>query len=176
MDEFSNHLVKWVPHLNRYARVLCRDSASSEDLVQETLAHAMERVQLFRYGLAGDGLRAWLFVMMHNIFVSGTRKPVHDQLDEDEPIQAPNSDPSRALLRRDILAAFAQLGESQRHVLLLVTIDGLSYADAAAVLNVPVGTIMSRVSRGRRRLAELLDIDLNLRDGSNMPMLAYSHG
>ncbi|MEC5386405.1 sigma-70 family RNA polymerase sigma factor [Uliginosibacterium sp. H3] len=143
-------IVAEIPRLRRYARALTGDTSRAEDLVQDTLERALSRWILWRPG----NLRAWLFTIMHNIFVNQLRgaAPLDyrpDELVPELPVRAEQED---GLGLRDLDKALQQLSVDQRETLLLVTLEELSYDEAAKVLDVPVGTIMSRLFRARERL------------------------
>jgi RNA polymerase sigma-70 factor (ECF subfamily) len=149
-------LLAWLPRLRRYARVLRRNPEDAEDLVQDTLERAWSRAGLWQG--VGD-MRTWLFSIMHNLHVDALRRGRLDTVDLDEQridVPAPATQ-GQALALRDLDAALAALPVEQREVLLLVALDGLAYAEAARALGVPIGTVMSRLSRGRERLRGLID-------------------
>lgn len=143
-----------IPGLRRYARALLRDPAAADDLVQDCLERAITRWHQWRR----DGeVRPWLFSILHNLAVNRLRQaqrrgPHLDIDDESAPELATAPAQEGALRHRDLLRALETLPEEQRSVLLLVGVEDLSYAEAAKVLDVPVGTVMSRLSRGRERL------------------------
>ena len=142
-----------IPRLRRYARALAGDSHLADDLVQDTLERALTKFHLWRHG---SDLRAWMFTIMHNVFINqlkARRELALDDAVEDGLQSAPQSDP---LELRDLDAALRRLPAEQREVLLLVGLEQLSYAEASQALNVPVGTVMSRLSRGRERLRALM--------------------
>lgn len=146
-----------IPRLRRYARALTGDAVRADDLVQDTLERAWSKFALWR---AGSDLRAWLFAIMHNVYVnqitSGKARewaPLDDEA-LDVPVAAAQE---RALEMRDLLASLAQLPPEYREVLLLVGLEELRYQDVAKVLKLPIGTVMSRLSRGRERLRRLMD-------------------
>lgn len=150
-----DQLIETLPRLRRYARMLTGDRFRADDLVQDALQRALERESTFR---AGANLRTWLFSLMHNLFIDGirTREAVDWSADPAElpDIAAPRqSDPAEM---RDIRAALDKLPTEQREVLLLVAVEGLRYREAAEVLAVPVGTVMSRLARAREKMQELL--------------------
>ncbi len=132
------------------------NSARADDLVQDTLERAWSKRYLWR---RGSDLRAWLFTIMHNVFVNQLRKnretQGHAPFDEDNESSAPVA-PDHALAMRDLARALEQLPTEYREVVLLVGLEQLSYSEVAKVLNVPLGTIMSRLSRGRERLRALM--------------------
>jgi RNA polymerase sigma-70 factor (ECF subfamily) len=145
-----------IPRLRRYARALTGNRDTADDLVQDTLERALSRSALFRPG--GDP-RPWLFTIMHNIFVNQVRSAAArrtTQLDADayEPITHDSTQDGLAL--RDLSRALAEVPGDQREVLLLIGLENLSYADAAGILGIPVGTVMSRLSRGREHLRATL--------------------
>jgi RNA polymerase sigma-70 factor (ECF subfamily) len=146
-----------IPALRRYAWALLRDEAAADDLVQDCLERALSRWQLRRR----DGnLRAWLFAILHNRFISDRRRDrrrgVPLPLEEGSETAAV-ADAESAVVRRDLLEALALLPEEQRAVVLLVGVEDLSYEDAARALGIPIGTVMSRLSRGREKLRRYIE-------------------
>jgi RNA polymerase sigma-70 factor, ECF subfamily len=142
-----------IPRLRRYARALAGDSHRADDLVQDTLERALAKFHLWR---PGSDLRAWMFSIMHNVFINqlkARRELALDEITEAALEGAPQSEP---LELRDLDAALRRLPAEQREVLLLVGLEQLSYAEASRALGVPVGTVMSRLSRGRERLRALM--------------------
>jgi RNA polymerase sigma-70 factor (ECF subfamily) len=145
-----------IPRLRRYARALKGERAAADDLVQDTLERALSRFHLWR---RGSDLRAWLFTIMHNIHVNQARSRVrrqHEALETEpaaESVRAPEPD---WLELRDLDGALARLPDEQRAVLLLVGLEQFTYEEAARVLGIPIGTVMSRLSRGRERLRVIL--------------------
>ncbi len=150
-----DELIAHIPRLRRYARALTGDGNRADDLVQDTLERALSRFTLW----PPRDLRLWLFAIMHNLFVNQVRRPDAVEYRE-EPGEGDihAQSPMDALELRDLDAALQKLPPEQREVLLLVALEELSYADAAKVLGVPPGTIMSRLSRGRDRLRSLLAV------------------
>lgn len=145
-----------LPGLRRYARVLTGNAWEADDLVQDTLERACRKWLLWR---VGSDLRAWLFTLMHNLYLNQRRTlaPVQWQDIEsvEDRLQAPGDARDTTL---DLERCLQQLPAEQRAVLLLVTLEDMDYAEVARVLQVPVGTVMSRLSRARARLKELMDI------------------
>ena len=145
-----------IPSLRRYARALLRSSSDADDLVQETLLRALDRLHTFR---GEASARPWLFAIMHNAFVNQRRRAwvrwAHVPLDNPEAtaLGTPGAQEDR-LRWRDLVAAVARLPEEQREVVLLVSVEDLTYADTARVLGIPIGTVMSRLSRARERLRQ----------------------
>jgi RNA polymerase sigma-70 factor (ECF subfamily) len=152
-------ITQQVPRLRRYARALTGERSAADDLVQDTLERALSRFHLWRQG---SDLRAWLFTIMHNIYVNQARARMrrqHEALETEpaaEAVRAPEPD---WLELRDIDGALARLPDEQRAVVLLVGLEQFTYEEAARVLDVPIGTIMSRLSRARERLRALLGSD-----------------
>jgi RNA polymerase sigma-70 factor (ECF subfamily) len=153
-----------VPRLRRYARALTGNRDAADDLTQDTLERAWAKRALWRMrpDLADNGLRAWLFAVMHNVYINNLKKtPMAESLDllddgvEPEALR-PASAETNAVIG-DIRSALLQLPAEQRAVVLLVGLEQLSYVEAAQALGVPIGTVMSRLSRGRDRLRLLLD-------------------
>ena len=145
-----------IPRLRRYARAMLGNRAAADDLVQDTLERAWARHALWR---VGSDLRAWLFSIMHNLRVDQLRRPsapLHSIDDEDfeVPTRATQND---RLEVRDLESALCQLPDEQREVLLLVALEDLGYAEIASTLGIPVGTVMSRLARGRERLRLLME-------------------
>lgn len=159
MTDFAELLEAEIPRLRRYARALTRDVTRADDLVQSCLTRALAKQHLWQ---PDTDLRAWLFTILHNQHVNDVRRGVR----ESAAVTAENITPTltvqpRALgvlQLRDLEAAIAKLPEEQRQVILLVGLEGMSYAEVALVLGVPVGTVRSRLSRGREQLRHLMDI------------------
>jgi RNA polymerase sigma-70 factor (ECF subfamily) len=155
-SEFQTEIVACIPALRRYARGLLHDRELADDLVQDTLERAWGRLGLFR---RGSEMRPWLFSIMHNLFVDRMRRPgVSRELSsgDDLPEVADRGSPADRLHVRDLDRALQRLSPEQREVLLLVGVEELGYQEAADVLGIPIGTVMSRLSRARERLrAEL---------------------
>jgi RNA polymerase sigma-70 factor, ECF subfamily len=145
-----------IPRLRRYARALTRDVVSADDLVQDCLTRALGKLHLWQ---EGSDLRAWLFTILQNQYVNQIRRAVREgasvALNETEPMLSRAPQQGRRLELRDLERAIAQLPEEQRAVILLVGLEGMRYEEVAAVLDVPVGTIRSRLSRGRGALRRL---------------------
>lgn len=147
-------IVDEIPRLRRYARALTGDVVRADDLVQDTLERALGKWSLWRPG----NLRAWLFSIMHNLYVNQVRSPLLIDYPGDEalPDLTTRATQSDALELRDFARSLLRVPEEQREVMLLVVLEDMSYEDTAKVLGVPVGTVMSRLSRGRERLRALL--------------------
>nr|MBL8410907.1 sigma-70 family RNA polymerase sigma factor [Dechloromonas sp.] len=148
-------LQETMPRLRRYARALVGERAAADDLVQDTLERAWQRRAQWR---PGSDLRAWLFSIMHNIRVDQIRRHgVPTQTLDDAAILPTRATQSDGLEMNDLSNALAQLPEDQRAVLLLVALEEMRYEEVASALGIPVGTVMSRLSRGRERLRQILE-------------------
>jgi RNA polymerase sigma-70 factor (ECF subfamily) len=154
-------LVAAIPRLRRYARVLTGDATRADDLVQDTLARAWEKRRLWQ---AGTDLRAWLFTVMHNVHVNQLallrRDSANVSLDADTtgmawqlPVRGNQLDRVELL---EVVAQMGRLPPDQREVLLLAAVEEMRYEEIAAVLAVPIGTVMSRLSRARDKLRRLV--------------------
>ena len=159
VESFATRTMQYIPRLRRYARALTGDASAADDLVQDALERALLKQSLWR---EGTDLRAWLFTVMHNIFINQVRSAAANRLvpiddvaadafTDAHPLQAPDR-----LEIRDLDVALQALPEEQRAVVLLVGLEQMTYEEAARVLEVPIGTFMSRLSRGRERLRRLL--------------------
>jgi RNA polymerase sigma-70 factor (ECF subfamily) len=147
-----------IPRLRRFARALAGSREAADDLVQDTLERAWAKRELWQ---AGTNLRAWLFAVMHGVYVNGTRRRRPDEsLDWSEGAAADRiaegASAETAIAVRDLREALQRLPDEQCQVVLLVGLEQFSYAEAAGVLDVPIGTVMSRLARGRERLRQLL--------------------
>jgi len=148
-----------IPRLRRFARALTGNREAADDLTQDTLERAWVKRDLWQ---AGTNLRAWLFSVMHGVFVNSARRwrPTEslDALAEaglervDEGAGAES-----AIAVSELRRALQRLPDEQCQIVLLVGLEQFSYAEAAEVLGVPIGTVMSRLSRGRERLRQLLE-------------------
>jgi len=154
-------LVAAIPRLRRYARVLTGDANRADDLVQDTLARAWEKRRLWR---TGSDLRAWLFTVMHNVHVNQLavvrRDAANVSIDADPgneawqlPVRANQLDRIELM---ELVKEIGKLSADQREVLLLAAVEELRYDEIASVLSVPIGTVMSRLSRARERLRRLI--------------------
>jgi len=157
MGDFGKLLEEQIPRLRRYARALTRNAPIADDLVQDCLTRAVAKQHLWQ---PGTDLRAWLFTILHNQHVnyvrSSSKKGVSvevEQVASALPIE-PNAIPSLEL--RDLRVALAKLPIEQREAILLVGLEGIDYEGTAKVLNIPIGTVRSRLSRGRAELRKLM--------------------
>jgi RNA polymerase sigma factor (sigma-70 family) len=157
MADMAHLIEPVIPALRRYARTFVRDAAAADDLVQDTLERAISHQRR-----SDDDPRTWLFTILHNLAVNHLRRaarrgrevPLDDAGESDVAVPSTQED---ALRRDDILGAVGQLSDEQRSVLLLVSLEDVSYAEAARILGIPIGTVMSRLARARARLVKLLE-------------------
>ena len=159
MNDFARLLEAEIPRLRRYARALTRDVSRADDLVQSCLTRAVAKQHLWQ---PGTDLRAWLFTILHNQHVNDVRRSVREGInvavEEMAPMLTVQSNAVAVLQLRDLEAAIARLPQEQRQVILLVGLEGMRYEEVAAILGVPVGTVRSRLSRGRDQLRRLMDM------------------
>jgi RNA polymerase sigma factor (sigma-70 family) len=149
-DELHQH----VAGLRRYALVLTRNAHDAEDLVQDTLTRAIAAADNWQ---PESDLRVWLFRILHNAHVSNMRKAKvrrDARLDLPEPVQEEHQ--PRRIEVQQVLAALRDIPEPQRRAIVLVALEEMSYADAAKALGIPLGTLMSRLGRGREALRRAL--------------------
>jgi RNA polymerase sigma-70 factor, ECF subfamily len=146
-------IVPYIPNLRRYARALIGDREGADDLVQDTLERAVRKFHLWKPG----DLRAWLFSIMHNVFVNQLKaRKIAYEIEVDESIAAPMSSVTATDLM-DLDRALAAISPDQREVVLLIALEDMTYAEVARALGIPIGTVMSRLSRGREKLRRLME-------------------
>ncbi|MBN9244466.1 MAG: RNA polymerase sigma factor [Mesorhizobium sp.] len=159
MDDRKAAIVGEIPRLRRYARALLRERDAADDLVQDCLERALTRIDNWQ---TGESPRRWLFTIMHHLFIDRMRKAGRRgeaammPLDSGEALAAPAEQFGNAA-SREIVDALQAISPDRRAALVLVSIEGFSYAEAANMLGVPAGTLMSRIARGREELRALLD-------------------
>lgn len=170
-----DELVEHLPAMRAFALSLTRNRASADDLVQDAIVKAWQNMDKFK---PGTNLRAWLFTILRNLFYSSRRKSKREVQDSDGAMMATLSEKPEhdgRLAMADFETAFAKLNDEQREALILVGASGFSYEEAADMCGVAMGTIKSRVNRGRARLIELLDLKedeaLELTDKSTMAVV-----
>ncbi|MFT4069687.1 sigma-70 family RNA polymerase sigma factor [Paraburkholderia sp.] len=167
---FEAEVIAWLPQLRRYARALTGDHAWADDLVQDTAERALARWSAFR---PNSNLRAWLLTILRHLYIDqlrGRREIAVD--DESAPwrnLEAPRGEVD-GLVLRDVQRALYCLPLEQREVLLLVCVEELSYQEASSALGVPIGTVMSRLSRAREHMRALLA------EGPREPLRDEPHG
>lgn len=152
----AEEITAFIPRLRRYALALTGSRAQAEDLVQDTLERALGRFHLWR---RGSNLRAWLFTIMHNLHANYVRGHQLEQkvTFEEGTLQLPTKPAQEDRIEiRDLEIALKKLPSEQRAVLLLVALEEMSYSEVSKVLDIPVGTVMSRLARGRQRLRGLM--------------------
>jgi len=157
MNEFGRLLEKEIPRLRRYAFALTRNTSRADDLVQNTLVRAIAKQRCWQ---CGTNLRAWLFTLLHNQNVNGVRRSAREgavEFDDTWPFPTAATDPAAGLSLRDLDRALARIPQERRQVILLIGLEDISYKEAATILDVPIGTIRSRLSRGRESLRILMD-------------------
>ena len=173
MSDFHRLIEGEIPRLRRYARALTRSADRADDLVQETLMRAIAKAHLWQ---TGTDIRAWLFTIMHNQHVNMVRRAMRDGANVDiEQVSAAlvaTTDPTASRQLRELENALSRLRDEHREVILLVGLEGMSYETAAQILHVPVGTVRSRLSRGRDALRVLLDMPKRGQDASESDRLA----
>jgi RNA polymerase sigma-70 factor (ECF subfamily) len=159
VTDFCQKIEVMGPKLRRYARSLTRDAAAADDLVQECLVRALEKQHLFQ---DGTDMRAWLFTVLHNQYVNKVRRGVREgaavAIREDEPLLTCAPNQGSRLELHDLDRGLARLLEEQRTVILLRGLEGMGYQEIAEIVGVPIGTIRSRLSRGRETLRRLMGI------------------
>lgn len=146
-----------IPRLRRFARAMVRDATLADDLVQECLERALSRLHLWR---PGSNLRAWLFTILRNLHINGIRRRQTTVDIDGEGQSAIGAAPGGQFVRlelRDLKRALALLPNEQREVVLLIGLEGISYGEAADILGISIGTVKSRLSRGRRALRQLME-------------------
>ena len=159
MSDFARLLENEISRLRRYARALTRDAARADDLVQSCLVRAIAKEHLWQ---PGTDLRAWLFTILHNQNVNEVRRSVREGIPIAVEDVAPNltigPNAGASLQLRDLERAIGLLPEEQRQVILLVGLEGMRYEEVAVVLDIPIGTVRLRLSRGREMLRRLMDM------------------
>ena len=160
MSEYHRLVEEQIPRLRRYARALTSNRERADDLVQDTLVRALVKEHLWQ---PGTDLRAWLFTIMHNQHVNLVRHGVRDaaavDVEQVSGTLSATTDPTASCQLRELDCALSRLPLEQRQVILLVGLEGMPYDDAAAILGIPIGTVRSRLSRGRETLRQLLDMN-----------------
>ncbi len=157
MNDFGSLVEAQIPRLRRYARALTRDVVRADDLVQSCLLRAVAKQHLWQ---PGTDLRAWLFTLLHNQHVNDVRRSVREgsnvSIEDAAPVLTIQPNAIDVLQLRDLEKALGLLAQEQRQVILLVRMEGMTYEDAASLLGVPIGTVRSRLSRGRDQLRILM--------------------
>ena len=160
--QVSDRLVAFLPNLRRFAISLCRSRDVADDLVQAACERALAAQQSFEQGTRFD---AWMFRILRNLWIDQVRrtKTAGPQQDIDETPDIAGSsgerDAEARLTLKSVAEAIGDLPDEHREVLLLVCVEDLSYREAAEVLSIPIGTVMSRLARARKKLAEAAGIN-----------------
>src|SRR5437660_10794375 len=156
MDELQWLIAREIPHLHRYALALLRNTDAAEDLVQDCLERALRKQRLWR---RQGSMRSWLFRMLYHIFLNTRntrrRESLVVPLETIEPTMTESPRQEKYVEYRAIAQALDQLPEQQSAAIMLIALEGLTYDEAAWILGVPVGTLRSRLSRGRETLRTL---------------------
>jgi RNA polymerase sigma-70 factor (ECF subfamily) len=169
MQDMLRQIEPLIPAMRRYARSLLRDRSAADDLVQDCLERAINH-----WGQRKDAnARSWIFTILHNLAMtrlrSASTRPRHidiDDTNDDSFAQAPAQEDG--MRYRELLAALERLPEEQKTVLLLATVEGLSYAETASLLSIPLGTVMSRLSRARERLLKEIEQGRSAAPGAHL--------
>lgn len=145
-------LLEETPRLRRYARALLGSRELADDLVQDTLVRALKSWPT----PAPDNPRAWLFTVLHNLHANWARSKSRERRAYSavglEPQRSASGGQLEHLALKDLSAGLAELPSDQRDVLLMIALEGFAYAETAEILGLPLGTVMSRLSRARERL------------------------
>lgn len=157
----EDRLVAFLPNLRRFAISLCRSRDVADDLVQAACERALSSAERFEAGTRFD---AWMFRILRNLWIDRLRRQktagVHEDVSERHDLVGARGEPDAEarLTMKSVAQAIDGLPDEQREVLLLVCVEDLAYREAAEVLGIPIGTVMSRLSRARKALAEAAGI------------------
>ena len=156
MQDETALMISCIPRLRHHARALVSDRAGADDLVQDTLERGWKNLSAWRRDC---DMRRWLFGIMHNVHKDGFRNRAITtvELDEMTPLPAMQATQADHHELRDIVSALEKLPIEQREILLLVALEEMTYDEVASVLCIPIGTVMSRLSRGRERLRAIVE-------------------
>jgi len=154
--KWNKQLTEQIPHLLRYAKALTRDIDMAEDLIQDCLERAWRKRSLWD---SQRKLRPWLFTIMHNVYINEISKLVnkHQHVSVDISMIDERVDDSQVLRINEIDKALGKLNPEYREIVLLAGLEGMSYKEIAAITDLPLGTVMSRLSRAREKLKKLMD-------------------
>lgn len=157
MQEKDRLIVEQIPRLRRYARALTGNANAADDLVQDCLERAWNKFHLWQ---RGSNMRAWMFTIMHNLYINQVRKtgsrPTLVSMADWTDDRGVKPSQEKRIEVRNVGEALTALPDEQRAVVLLVGLEELSYQEVAKVLDIPIGTVMSRLSRGRARLRQAM--------------------
>lgn len=146
-----------IPHLRRFARFLARDAVLADDLVQECLTRAVAKIDSWE---PGTNLRAWLFVILRNVFLNERRKKKYQivpLIDDGHPALTASGDQEARAALNEVKEALFRLSDDHREIIILVAVEGMSYEEVSGILDVPLGTIRSRLSRARSALKKQVE-------------------
>jgi RNA polymerase sigma-70 factor (ECF subfamily) len=151
----QSQVLQFIPALRRYARALTSDTNKADDLVQDSLERALQRFHLYQ---EGTNLKAWLFTIMHNVYVNNVRKsssePNFVSYENLNSSQMNSQDMEDDVTMRDLRCALTKLPNDQKDILLLVGLEGFGYKEVSTMLDIPLGTVMSRLHRAREKLRQ----------------------
>src|SRR5262245_54851590 len=157
MDELQGLIARELPHLHRYALALLRNTDAADDLVQDCLERALRKGHLWR---RQGSMRSWLFRMLYNVFLKTRDTPRRERLvvplEAIEPTMTESPRQEKYVEYRAIAQALGQLPEQQYAAIMLIALEGCAYDEAAWMLGILVGTLRSRLSRGRVQLSNML--------------------
>lgn len=156
-DDLQDAIVPYIPLLRRYAQGLTRDPEAADDLVQDALLRAMEKRHLWK---PGSNLRAWLYRILHNTFINNQRRAKirrTEPIEDHEPSAGRAAHQDNEMLLKTLETGLHDLPPAHREVVMLIGVEGLSYHEAAVIMDCPVGTIRSRLSRAREALKHYID-------------------
>ena len=167
----NNRLVELIPQLRRYARFLMRDILQADDLVQDCLVRSLAAQSSYD---PTRSLKSWTFAIMHNLFIDGKRSVqrvgVAEELKEETLAHAGHS-PEESVELKDVARAMDRLKTEQREVLLLVAVEGMSYREVGSILELPIGTVMSRLYRAREHLRRIVNEEVQIQASENIARL-----
>lgn len=156
MELFRQELIRSLPHLRRYARALISHNESAEDLIQDCLERVLSRQHLWD---TGKPMKPWLFTVMHNVFANNARQyrraPSLISIHEMEDIS--DTTGTSDIYLNDLQYSLEQLSHEHREIILLVGLEQMSYKDTATILDIPLGTVMSRLTRARQNLRKIMN-------------------
>lgn len=171
MNPVNEQIIQQIPKLRRYARGLTGHKDQADDLVQDCLARALAKISLWQQG---SNLQGWLFTIMHNIFINDRQKQANNihsiPFDEQVNLVAFGAEPEQAMHTDDMLKLLMKLTPAHREVLLLVSIEGQAYEEVASILNIPLGTVMSRLHRAREAMRKYMNDMGDIRDKKMISM------
>jgi len=156
MDSFKQEITRLIPQLRRYAFALVNHNDMADDLVQDSLERALAKQHLWNPSLP---IKPWLLTVLHNIFANNARKyrrtPCLVSIHEIEEIS--DNKNSDELYLNDLQYALEHLSDEHREIILLVGLEQMSYRETATILDIPQGTVMSRLMRARQKLKEVMN-------------------